>query len=64
MGRYFGLGKCVDCGTRQKVRPLEWNRAKQPRCRVCGGRLEPSKATTSEHASAHDEIKRQVSRKG
>jgi len=33
--------KCVDCSTRRLVKTREWDRAAQPRCYACGGRLEP-----------------------
>jgi hypothetical protein len=32
--------KCVDCQVRRIVARKEWNRASQPRCYACGGRLE------------------------
>jgi NAD-dependent SIR2 family protein deacetylase len=49
MGTKYDLGECVDCHQRQRVRHLEWVRAAAPRCRNCGGRLEPSAVAYEEH---------------
>ena len=33
--------RCLDCGETQAVHWVELNRARSPRCRGCGGPLEP-----------------------
>lgn len=46
-------GRCVDCDTRRIVRRREWDRAQQPRCYACGGRIEPCGGKSGE---LHDDL--------
>jgi len=40
VSRNAAYAVCVDCKTRRIVLLKEWDRASQPRCYACGGRLE------------------------
>jgi len=57
MGYRYDYGECLDCGERRRVYHREWIRAASPRCRGCGGRLEPSKQASKEHVKHNDEAK-------
>jgi len=54
MGRIRDWAKCLDCGERRMVSHKEWIRASRPRCRACGGPVEPSDAAADEHASHYE----------
>ena len=54
MGRYKDWAKCLDCGERRMVSRKEWIRAARPRCRACGGPVEPSDTAANEHVAHYE----------
>lgn len=64
MGYHYDYGVCRDCGKKRRVRHVEWIRASRPKCRACGGGLDPSMTASDEHAAHRDErdIRKEIGR--
>lgn len=59
MGMKWDRATCLHCGAQRTVQHREWIRAKAPRCLICGGPIEPSKAARKEHIEDNDAKNRQ-----
>jgi|GEM_PF-6186645 len=63
MGQYRDWATCLDCLAREQVKKKAWNRASKPRCKACGGILEPSPKAREEMMSHGDAQKEEQIRR-